>query len=279
MNKTMPIEQKTRTENTFLAEEAGTLFNATMGRNNFFRGYENVQSEILDVFERQVVPREREIEALRAELNDGQMADLVGVYGVFNRRALEAKLLTIAKKDKDEGDGEGILVIMGDVDSLKQLNETASDESEGHLIGDASLCAIAETIVGCTREGDVIARIGGDEFVVVCRAGSIELARAIVEGGEGSNKERGLIRRIKGGVEEKRQELKNRFGANWPEDGEKKPGQLSMGWSFLSAEELAELYQQYERNNETGETSNGDFVSMVVKNADKNMFQEKRSKG
>ena len=51
---------------------------------------------------------------------------------------------------------------MLDIDDFKAINDT-----HGHPIGDAVLQAVARRITTAVREKDIVARLGGEEFVVV----------------------------------------------------------------------------------------------------------------
>ena len=77
--------------------------------------------------------------------------------GLYNRRFFEEEL-----KRLDNKNNLPISVIMCDVNGLKLVND-----SFGHYSGDAFLKKAAETIKKACREEDIIARIGGDEFVVI----------------------------------------------------------------------------------------------------------------
>jgi len=61
-----------------------------------------------------------------------------------------------------------------DVDHFKQVNDTL-----GHLAGDRLLVGLAEELAHELRDGDVLYRIGGDEFAVLLRDTSATAAEAV----------------------------------------------------------------------------------------------------
>jgi diguanylate cyclase (GGDEF)-like protein/PAS domain S-box-containing protein len=77
--------------------------------------------------------------------------------GLYNRRYYERTLMDLDKKENLP-----LSIIMFDVNGLKLVND-----SFGHDLGDELLKRAAETIKKACREDDIIARIGGDEFVLL----------------------------------------------------------------------------------------------------------------
>lgn len=79
--------------------------------------------------------------------------------GLYNRRGfmtLAEQQLKVANRLKT-----GVLLLFADVNDLKRIND-----EHGHREGDAVLRETAEVLKNAFRESDIIARIGGDEFVV-----------------------------------------------------------------------------------------------------------------
>ncbi|MEK6226982.1 MAG: sensor domain-containing diguanylate cyclase [Chloroflexota bacterium] len=80
--------------------------------------------------------------------------------GVLNRRSLLERLeVQIADATRH---GETFGVVMCDVDGLKAVNDSA-----GHLVGNEVLRTLARAMRQATRSEDVVARVGGDEFVLL----------------------------------------------------------------------------------------------------------------
>lgn len=80
--------------------------------------------------------------------------------GCLNRRGLDRQASII--RSNAVRAGRPTIVALLDLDGLKERNDT-----RGHDAGDAFLTSVATHCRGSLREGDLIARIGGDEFVII----------------------------------------------------------------------------------------------------------------
>jgi diguanylate cyclase (GGDEF)-like protein/PAS domain S-box-containing protein len=90
-----------------------------------------------------------------------------------NRRLLQDRLHQALVSSERSGKKGAILFI--DLDNFKSLNDTL-----GHDAGDLLLQLVAERLIANVREGDTIARIGGDEFVIILET----LSDQLIETGE-----------------------------------------------------------------------------------------------
>ena len=80
--------------------------------------------------------------------------------GLANRRLLTE--LLDADLARTERDGLPLAVAFLDLDGFKNVNDT-----HGHDAGDLVLCETARRLLTIVREADTVARVGGDEFVIV----------------------------------------------------------------------------------------------------------------
>ncbi len=90
-----------------------------------------------------------------------------------NRRLLLDRLRQAIATSARNRSGGALLFI--DLDNFKTLNDT-----KGHSIGDLLLIEVAKRLKGCIREGDTLARFGGDEFVLLLEGLSGDSAQAAV---------------------------------------------------------------------------------------------------
>lgn len=126
-----------------------------------------------------LLDRSRELMALNDEFKKLSVTD--SLTGLFNRRYFEEILSNEMDIAKRHADTNSLLVI--DIDNFKYVND-----NYGHMHGDTVIKMIASIMKGRLRETDVLCRIGGEEFVAICRRSDkknvIELAediRATVE--------------------------------------------------------------------------------------------------
>ena len=95
-----------------------------------------------------------------AEAQIRQLAFFDPLTNLPNRRMLMDRLQrALGLSDRNKRSGALLFI---DLDHFKSINDTL-----GHEKGDLLLCQVAGRLAGCVREGDTLARVGGDEFVVL----------------------------------------------------------------------------------------------------------------
>ncbi len=109
-----------------------------------------------------------------AEIEINNLAFYDTLTGLPNRRLLLDRLKhALATSTRSEHHGALLFI---DLDNFKTLNDTL-----GHDIGDLLLQQVAQRLRTCIREGDTVARFGGDEFVVMLEQLSEDLEEAATQ--------------------------------------------------------------------------------------------------
>jgi two-component system cell cycle response regulator len=124
-----------------------------------------------------------ELEArYQMRLAEGAIQD--PLTGLYNRRHFEERL--VAELAAAQRHGRPVSLLLIDIDHFKTIND-----SYGHLAGDEALKHVGGVLHDALRKEDVLARFGGEEFVVVARETGLEGGKALGE-------------RIRGAVERSR---------------------------------------------------------------------------
>ncbi|MGH2464955.1 MAG: diguanylate cyclase [Candidatus Limnocylindrales bacterium] len=95
--------------------------------------------------------------------------------GLPNRRYFE-EFCGLLGRHRRSDDDAGVGVLMVDIDWFKRVNDTY-----GHEVGDHVLRAVATAIAETVRDGDVPARFGGEEFAVLLRHATRQVAIEVAE--------------------------------------------------------------------------------------------------
>lgn len=94
--------------------------------------------------------------------------------GLFNRRQYE--MLFRRERERCRRQGTSICVAMGDLDQFKRLNDEM-----GHDSGDIALQHVARLFISHLREGDVVGRFGGEEFIILLPDTDVAEAAKVIE--------------------------------------------------------------------------------------------------
>jgi diguanylate cyclase (GGDEF)-like protein len=111
----------------------------------------------LKLLQDEIAEKNRELSRMNAEL--AELATTDALTGVHNRRHFMSRATEELKRCRRHRHQFGMLIL--DADHFKRINDTL-----GHPQGDRVLVAIAQTLRKALRETDLVARFGGEEFVV-----------------------------------------------------------------------------------------------------------------
>lgn len=124
---------------------------------------------------RSLVRRKRQGDLQRARMQDNLRLALIDpLTGLYNRRHAMPQLDFIAARAAEAGSAFAVMVI--DLDRFKQVND-----QHGHAAGDQVLVEVARRLTANLRATDLLARIGGEEFLVVLPDCPMAEARRVAE--------------------------------------------------------------------------------------------------
>ncbi len=116
---------------------------------------------------RRKLQQDRLRDTVRSGLNAAVTDPLTGLY---NRRYVEPHLARMAEQSRNSG--RALAVMMIDIDYFKAINDT-----HGHAAGDLVLVQLADRLRDNLRAVDLVARMGGEEFLIAMPGTTVEQAR------------------------------------------------------------------------------------------------------
>lgn len=118
-----------------------------------------VMRTAMDALQERLLASQQEIERLRSEVDRARTEARVDpLTGLPNRRAFEQAIDQLENRAR-------ACVLVTDIDHFKKVNDTY-----GHLFGDSVLRVVAQALRNCVQEGQLAARIGGEEFAILVPA-------------------------------------------------------------------------------------------------------------
>jgi len=133
-----------------------TRITPIIGPDNLVTGFTAVYQDIID---RKILEKLYVTDTLTQIYNRAYFDELMAKVAKYQR-----------KRDID------FVILMLDIDFFKKVNDTY-----GHQIGDEALKIVAQTVKATLRENDIVARWGGEEFIIMLKHVNIEEAQKISE--------------------------------------------------------------------------------------------------
>lgn len=131
-----------------------------------------LEAELLRLKSRRLESEKRALEAQARELDRHAHQD--ALTGLWNRRYIDDELPRLLSESRLRG--APLVVAIGDIDLFKTINDRY-----GHPTGDAVLCMVADLLRDNCRPSDTVARVGGEEFLLVLEDTDPKAARPVCE--------------------------------------------------------------------------------------------------
>ncbi|GAA0857307.1 diguanylate cyclase [Aliiglaciecola litoralis] len=151
----------------YISGAALLLFIALMAWRNFYIVRFNrtlvVKNQLLEDLKVELVEKNTQLEFLS---NRDALTSLYNRYFMVQRCEQEIARLNRFK--------ENACLVLYDIDHFKQINDT-----HGHSLGDKILCELAQVVAREIRQIDIMARWGGEEFLILCPQTDLVAAKAL----------------------------------------------------------------------------------------------------
>lgn len=122
---------------------------------------------------RAVLRRKRRADQRRERVQDGlRLAMIDPLTGLFNRRYAAARLGALVTSAVETGQSMAVMVV--DIDRFKSVNDRF-----GHAVGDDVLVQVCQRLAANLRADDLLARVGGEEFLIALPDTQLEEAHLV----------------------------------------------------------------------------------------------------
>jgi diguanylate cyclase (GGDEF)-like protein/PAS domain S-box-containing protein len=144
-------------------------------KKRLFEALERRNQSLEAIVEERTRELSRVNQQLQIQLEENRkLAETDALTSIANRHRL-SKALPL-ECDRAQRFRQPLSLIAMDIDDFKNIND-----HYGHALGDAALVQVVESVKRCVREGDLLARWGGDEFIMVLPNTPLADARTLVE--------------------------------------------------------------------------------------------------
>ncbi|WP_435258013.1 diguanylate cyclase [Thioclava sp. FR2] len=124
---------------------------------------------------RATLRRKRYVDRTRANLQDGlRLAMIDPVTGLYNRRYAMARLTSLVFSQSETS--RPLTILVADLDRFKRVNDV-----HGHAAGDQVLIDVAKKMQQGLRQQDLLARFGGEEFLIVLPETGLDAGNVIAQ--------------------------------------------------------------------------------------------------
>lgn len=143
--------------------------------NGLFNQVSSRNKELLHLtrsLEKKVIARTQELIDANRHFEELALTDVL--TGLPNRRHAMGQLATLWQESLISN--KSLLCMMIDADHFKEINDTY-----GHDAGDDVLCKLAKILQYAVRTDDLVSRLGGDEFFIICPDTSLDGGMQLAE--------------------------------------------------------------------------------------------------